>query len=111
MCTCRVKEACSALEAITKLESLDDYLDSLTPEWLKSLILHSPLFHGHYATRLVENADSCLALLKVCTCYYSPSTHVVAIHCCSYGILETTTGEGRSGKATSYKNCLRGGLE
>lgn len=66
MCICRVKEACSVLEAITKLESLDDYLDTLTPEWLKSLILHSPLSHGHDVTRIVENADSCLTLLKVC---------------------------------------------
>lgn len=64
----RVKIARSELEAVTKLQSLEECMDSLTPEWLKSLILGAPpgtLETRDVATMVEKNPDSCLNLLQV----------------------------------------------
>ena len=69
-----VRAACYKLEAVTELQSLENCMDSLTPEWLKSLILDDPDGSSTVVARMVEDdPDSCLNLLLVgCQTFLDP---------------------------------------
>ena len=55
------------LEAIPKLQDLDDCLDVLTPEWLRSLMLDGDIVvEAREVTEAVEaDPNECLKLLQV----------------------------------------------
>ena len=64
----RVKRARSELEALTKLQGMEDFVEGLTPEWLKSLIIDGKYDVDKTIVHLIGNEpDRCLKLLQVYT--------------------------------------------
>ena len=67
----RITRARSELEALTKLKDMEDYLEYLTPEWLKSLIVDdvTPPQNPGVVDLVKDNPEWCLNLLQVHTTF------------------------------------------
>ena len=101
----RVKRARSELEALTKLQGMEDFVEGLTPEWLKSLIIDGKYDVDKTIVHLIGNEpDRCLKLLQVYILY-------TITFCKKASFLDETNGERRSRKETSLRSAVKEGVD